>query len=331
LKEAEVRGVRQHAPAIRWLARVPSFSGGAVVMATGVVSLCFHTTGPRWLSRLLLAVAAAVWAVLMTVFLTRALTDRERWAHEAGLPSALTLVAGTAVLGSRLSAADRPGLAQALMAAGVVLWAILLPPVLRRWSTPTVGTSLLVCVAPQALAVLAARVARGTGQQWELYVAAAAYALGLVAYAMVVRRFDFRQVLGGAGDQWVLAGALAITALAGSELWESSTLMGATGSTRTTLHVSTLLVGAAAAIVYVPLAAAEAIRPRVGFDMRRWSTVFPLGMAALTSLQLSVVLQEHTLSQLGKILAWLALAVWTIVATGSLRHAKTIASSAERI
>lgn len=78
---------------------------------------------------------------------------------------------------------------------------------LARWSTPTVGTGFLTCVAPQALAVLAARLAQGNGQHWEMYAAAAFFGLGLVFYGVVVCRFDFRQIVVGEGDQWVLAGA----------------------------------------------------------------------------------------------------------------------------
>ena len=193
-----MRGCRA---ATRSLAHAPSFGGGAVVMATGVVSLCFHTSGPQWLSRSLFAVAAVVWAALMLVVIGRALTDRRRWADEAGAASSLTLAAGTAVLGSRLAASGRTGLATALLAAGTLLSSIFLPPVLRRRPIATGGTDLLVCVVPQSLAALAARLARMTHQRWELYAAAAAYALGLVAYAVTVRRFELRQILTGAGDQ----------------------------------------------------------------------------------------------------------------------------------
>jgi tellurite resistance protein TehA-like permease len=62
------------------------------------------------------------------------------------------------------------------------------------------------------------------------------------------------------------------------------------------------------------------IRPRLRFDIRRWSTVFPLGMAALASLHLSRVLHQPTLWGLGHVLSWLALVVWAVVAAGSLRR-----------
>jgi tellurite resistance protein TehA-like permease len=162
-------------------------SVGAVVMASGVVSLCFSTMGVLWLSRPLFAAAALIWIVLAAVQVTRLFSDPARCFEEIRCPAALTLVAGTAVLGSRLAAAGRPGYAQGLLAVGVVLLAVLLPPVLGHWPTPTVGTSFLLSVALQALAVLAARLARGGGQRWEMYVAAAFFGLGLVFYGVVVR------------------------------------------------------------------------------------------------------------------------------------------------
>ncbi|WP_405151204.1 hypothetical protein OG589_19965 [Sphaerisporangium sp. NBC_01403] len=142
---------------------------------------------------------------------------------------------------------------------------------LAHWSTPTVGTNFLVCVAPQALAVLAAQLARGTGQRWEMYAAAAAFVLGLVLYGVVVCRFDFRQVVLGEGDQWVLGGALAISALACSALLDASARLGAPEATRTALHICMSWLGWAAAAAYIPLTVAEAIRPRLRFDVRRWT------------------------------------------------------------
>ncbi|MGH3380418.1 MAG: hypothetical protein ACRDP6_37350 [Actinoallomurus sp.] len=321
-------GQRKHGcrVAIERLARAVSPGAGAAVMAGGVVSLCFSATGSSWLSWPLFAAAAMVWVVLVAVFVTRLLTDSGRWRSEAALPSALTLVAGTAVLGTRLAEAGRPGLAQGLLVVGVALWVILLPQVLAHWSTPTLGTSFLVCVAPQALAVLAARLARGAGQRWEMYAAAAAFVLGLMLYGVVVCRFDFRQVVLGEGDQWVLGGALAISTLAGSVLLDASARLGVLEGTRAALHALASWLGWAAVAAYLPLAAAEVIRPRLRFDIRRWATVFPLGMAALASLQMSRVFHQNALWDLGRALSWLALAAWLVVAAGSLRRARDIAA-----
>jgi uncharacterized membrane protein len=104
----QVTAMEQHERCIvviKRLADAVPLGAGAAVMASGVVSSCFLTTGAHWPSWLLFGMAAMVWLALVATFVTRLLADRSRWLSEAGLPSALTLVAGTAVLGTWLSAA----------------------------------------------------------------------------------------------------------------------------------------------------------------------------------------------------------------------------------
>ncbi|WP_329245005.1 tellurite resistance/C4-dicarboxylate transporter family protein [Actinoallomurus sp. NBC_01490] len=293
---------------------------GAVVMAGGIVSVCFSVTGPSWLSWSLFAVAAAVWAVLLPVLVARWCADPARWRREARLPASLTLVAGTAVLGSRSAGAGWSWPAYGLLAVAVLLCVVLLPVVLAHWSTPTVGTSFMVCVATQSLAVLTGLLARRSGQRWELYAATAAFVLGVVLYGVVASRFDLRQVIRGAGDEWVLGGALAISTLASTTLVEATARFGVPEGARGVLRVVTICLASEAAAAYVPLAFSEVIWPRPRFDMRRWSTVFPLGMAGLVSLRMSRVFHQKALWDLGRAVSWLALAVWLVVAAGTLRH-----------
>ncbi|MFD0327931.1 hypothetical protein ACFQZC_06050 [Streptacidiphilus monticola] len=83
----------------------------------------------------------------------------------------------------------------------------------------------LVCVSTQALAVHSATLAL-TGQGgWLPWPALGCFLLGLVLYGAALVRFDLRQVLTGAGDQWVAAGALSISALAAAKLasWQGWT------------------------------------------------------------------------------------------------------------
>jgi tellurite resistance protein TehA-like permease len=138
------------------------------------------------------------------------------------------------------------------------------------------------------------------------------------------------KVVVGEGDQWVLGGGLAISALAGATLLDVSVGLLVPHAARAALHLLTSWLGWAAVMAYVPLAVTEAIRPRLRFDMRRWSTVFPIGMAAQVSLQISRVFHEDMLWDLGQALSWVALAVWSIVAVGSLRRARNIAAGPGR-
>jgi len=54
-------------------------------------------------------------------------------------PAALTGVAGTAVLGIRVTLLGWSWAGIALLAIAVAFWLVLLTPVLTRWATPTVG------------------------------------------------------------------------------------------------------------------------------------------------------------------------------------------------
>lgn len=254
-------------------------------------------------------------AMLMIVWSTKEaslVSDRSSRQVRKGREAAVGELGHRVVVVKRLARAVPPGAGAVVMATGVV--SLCFPVLLHGRAV---------------VAVLATRLARVTGERWKVDAAAVAFVLGLMLYGMVVRRFDFRQVVRGAGDHWVLGGALAISTLAGSALLEASA-MGLPDTVRTALRIVTPWLGWAAAVVYLSLAAAEVIRPRLRFDVRRWSTVFPLGMAALATLHLSRVFHQGTLWDIGQVLSWLAFAVWLVVAAGSLRRARAIAAGPGR-
>lgn len=307
--------------AARRLAFAEPPGAAAAVMASGVLSLCFGMTGPQWLSDALLTISAVAWIFLIISFAAGPVFDPVRWTREADVPPALTLVAGTAVLGSRTLMLGREVLAQGLLITAVLLWLVLLPSVLRHWQTPTVGSSFLVCVSTQALAVLAAQVARRTGDIWLGFPAAAAFVLGLALYAVVLLRFDLRQLIRGRGDQWVMGGALAISSLAGAVLLDTVSTGGSIWSAaQPVLRTITQVLWWTAVAAYLPLATSEARWPRVHYDIKRWSTAFPVGMLALTGLSLSSLIHDQQLHDNGSALSWLAMAVWLTVATAALRR-----------
>jgi hypothetical protein len=59
------------------------------------------------------------------------------------------------------------------------------------------------------------RVGRCGWLAWVTYAGLGLFVLGLGQYVIVLYRFDWRQLAGGAGDLWVLGGALAISSRAG--------------------------------------------------------------------------------------------------------------------
>ncbi|MFF3909134.1 tellurite resistance/C4-dicarboxylate transporter family protein [Streptomyces sp. NPDC001848] len=304
-----------------WAPRPPAT--GAAVMATGVLSVGLHLTGAQVLSRIALILAGAAWLALAADIALQLLWDRAQWRARAGSPTALTVVPATTVLGSGVSALDGQALAEALLALAVVLWACLVPLTVPNWERRMPGAVFLGCVAAEGIAVLGALLAAAVGVAWLAHAALVFFWLGLVFYLIGLGCFDFRQVVNGPGDHWIMAGGLAISALAGSQLmsaahkglylWnndDSGVLRGVTVA---------LLVLALAC--YAALAVGEVLRPRLHYDVRRWSTAFPMGMTALAALSVASSVGVPWLRGLGRVLLWIAVAAWFLVLAGAVDSA----------
>ncbi|MFJ7783680.1 hypothetical protein [Streptomyces fungicidicus] len=81
----------------------------------------------------------------------------------------------------------------------------------------------------------------------------------------------------------------------------------------------TLVLLLAALAWYAVIAVAELRWPRPGYDPRRWATVFPLGMTAVAALTAAGEVGPATsgwLEPLGRVLLWVAVAVWALAAAG---------------
>ncbi|MBD3575882.1 tellurite resistance/C4-dicarboxylate transporter family protein [Streptomyces sp. KD18] len=304
-----------------WPAELPP-AAGAAVLAPAVISAGLALLGREPLSLAFFAVAAALYLVLAYDFAVRLVRDRGRFRAEAYTPAALTAVAATTVLGCRLSLMGRQAAAAALLALAALLWPGLLLAVERHWKRRMPGGAFLVCVATQGLAVLSAMLADAWRLDWLAWTALAAFCLGLLLYAQALARFDLREVFRGAGDHWVAGGALAISALAGSRLTASPAW---TGGPHAALRWTTLVLLALSLAWYAVLLGAElrAWRPR--YDIRRWATVFPLGMTAAACLSAAGATGVAGLRPLGAVLLWIAVAAWlltcaALAATGLRRR-----------
>lgn len=296
----------------RILAVIPPASG-AVVMGTGIVSVALSLDGHETLSRILLVICAVVWLALGLLLAGRVWRDRERARRESHSPAALTGVAGTEVLGTRLTVLGWNWAGIALLVLGFALWLALLAPVLTHWTVPTVGGSLVLTVSTESLAVLSAAVAGGEGARWLVIAAVVPFVLGLVFYVAVISRFDVKQLRVGHGDHWITGGALAISTLAAARI----TLAAANLHTLSGLHSAFKVVAVVlwcATILWLPvLVAVEVLWPRLTYDVRRWSTVFPFGMYAACSFLAGSAAGVSAITDFARVWVWVAFAVWVVV------------------
>ncbi|MYS13255.1 hypothetical protein [Streptomyces sp. SID4982] len=306
-----------------WVAERPP-AAGAAVMATAVVSIGLRLAGVEVVSRIFLALACLAWLTLAVTFALRLAGQRGRWTEEARDPAALTAVAATAVLGTRISLLGVQPLAEALLALSALLWPVLLFAVLRHWGQRMPGTVFMCCVATQAVAVLAATLAGAEATAWLARTALVLFWLGLLLYALAMPRFDTRQVIEGPGDHWIAGGALSVSALAGARLIsaDSARLYLWNKDDSEVLHQVTAILLVLDLACYAVLLLAELARPRPRYGLLRWATVFSMGMTAAATLAVAAALDVAWLSGPGKVLVWVAVAVWLAAAVGAVLAAR---------
>jgi tellurite resistance protein TehA-like permease len=292
---------------------------GGAVMATGIVSIAIQADGQETLSRVLLVIATLSWGLLGGLFLVRLRRDRDRWRGEAARPAALTGVAGTAVVGARLTGLGWSWAGWLLLAIATVLYVVLLSEWIRERSVPSAGVGFLLVVAPESLAVLAATLGARVGIAWPALAALVPFAAGLGAYPVVLAHFDARaQLRFGVGDQWVSGGALAISTLACARIAEATASYHDLAGLHATLRIASLVL-CALTLAWLPvLVGAEVRSPRPGYDVRRWATVFPLGMYSAMSVATGELAGVLPLVTFGKAWAWVALAAWVVTTLGSI-------------
>jgi hypothetical protein len=224
-------------------------------------------------------------------------------------------VAGTAVLGARAALAGWTGIAVAMLGIAIVLTGYLARALLVARPRPRTGAAFLLTVAPQSLAVLTGLIAGRLSLRWLAAVALAPFACGLVTYVAVLKCFDLRQLRVGAGDHWVSGGALAITTLACAEIAR------AIGASRTTAEVTSVALWAAT-IAWLPVLIGAEIRwPRPRYDIRRWATVFPLGMYSVSTYAVGAATGWDARATVADAMAWSTLAAWVAATAGALRSA----------
>jgi tellurite resistance protein TehA-like permease len=232
------------------------------------------------------------------------------------------------VLGVRAVVAGQDRIGAALWTIGALAWlalALALPVAIhRRRLTPAwwaaSGNWLLAVVATQSLAVLAIALAGPGRVRPLLLVALSCWVIGLVTYAALIAAIGARVLSFNAqparftSDDWIVMGALAISALAATELLQAD-------AADRMLWPAHALVAHAAVVAWglassaVPLAVLHLrglLRDRSArrYQMRWWAGMFPLGMYNVATQQLAVTAGLPPLELVARIAFWVAVGRW---------------------
>jgi tellurite resistance protein TehA-like permease len=296
-------------------------------MATGIVSVALELDGRRVASLVLLWIALAVWIWLAVSAAGRLLLDRDALLAEARRPGSLSGVAAVCVLGTSLTLHGQRLPGEAFLVLAALLFAFLGPRVCAGSGLGGSGSAFLLPVSLFATAVLAASLAAAAHRTWLIVVAIVLAALAVPAYALVFAGFDLRQLLEGRGDHWVAAGAVAIGAVACGEIGMAAG-GGALPAIGPAARTAAFCLWALAMALLAPLLAAELLRPRLGFDRRRWATAFPLGMYAAMCFTVGRLDGPGWIVDLANLWTWVALAFWVILAAATAIRAPRALRSA---
>jgi tellurite resistance protein TehA-like permease len=316
----------------------------ALVMATGVISIAYQLLGMPWVALPLLAVSWSGYLALWGLTLVRILRYPRRMALDLSnhqrAPGFFTIVAGTCVLGTQTAVvAGAPGVAAWLWQFGLGLWFVVMyaffTAVTIRERKPSLalginGAWLIAAVATQSIVVLKGTLGAAAPPTVPVqFLCLCFYMIGCMLYLAIIPLIFYRLTfvrfssIDFGPPYWINMGAVAITTLAGSILILRSETWPVLADFVPFLRGFTLFVWAAASwwipfLITLTLWRYLIRRDPPRYEPQLWGMVFPLGMYATGTLQLSRALDLPFLTVVPEVFAYVAIAAWLVTFAGLL-------------
>ena len=317
----------------------------AMVMATGIVAIAAQLTGFRPLAVGLSWLNLAIFVVLWTLTLARAILFHRQFFHDLidhkRGPGFFTIVAGTSVLGrQQIIIFNHYGAATALWFLAAPLWAGFTYAIFTGFTVkedkPSLaegihGGWLIAVVATQAVSSLGTLLAgRFPAHETEmLFFSLCMWLCGGMLYIWVISlifyRYTFFRFLPSdlMPPYWINMGAMAISTLAGANLILNASRAQFLLALLPFLKGFTVFFWATATW-WIPMLVTLAIwrhvykRFRLSYDPLYWGAVFPLGMYTVSTFQLAQALDLPFLLWIPHCFVYIAVTAWMATFAGLL-------------
>jgi tellurite resistance protein TehA-like permease len=313
-------------------------------MATGIISTGTFLLGPSWLSRVLLVIASAGFAVLVAALVIQLARHRSRVVADFQAPDRVfgffAITASCDLLGTRYASAGHPMVTTVLGCVGAAAWLFLTYAVpasllLTRKRDSILGgvdgSWLLWVVGTQSLSVCASTLVQAWPSQ-SVALATAAVALwsvGLVLYVLLVSLILLRWLTVAmtpatlSPDYWILMGATGIIVLAGSGILTLPGTLPAVSSVAGFVKGTSFLFWSFGTW-WIPLLIVLGLWRHLvrewplRYEAALWTVVFPIGMYAVATLSFSKAAHLSFMEPLSRAVLWVAIAAWLLVAAGGV-------------
>ena len=329
----------------------------ALVMATGIVSVGVRNHGLVTFSGALLWLTAAAYALLTVLTVVRAAMFPAALRADFEDPARgfrfFTFVAGTAVLGTRLTLSGHRHTALVLLAVAGLAWILLgyvVPwtAVLGREERPVIasanGTWFIWVVASESIAVLAAALEPtvGVGRRELAVLAVFSWSVGVFLYAAAGIFVAARMMLYPlrpidlTPPYWVAMGATAITVLAGARIVQmaDAPMVNVTRGLIAGASVAFWAFGTWLIPVLVAAGWWRHVTHRIPlrYEATLWSIVFPLGMYGVAGHYIGSADHLPIVRGIGENETWVALTAWGITFIAMIVHLlRTLALTSRRV
>jgi tellurite resistance protein TehA-like permease len=318
----------------------------ALVMSSGILSIGFDTLHFPALAAALAAFAVLAWLTLLALSLWRLLRHPQAVLADLRNPrmvfSFFTLVAATSIVGLLLHQRGQAPLAIVCWGLAFTAWCLLLYLAFSVLTFLTHehnvnivhGGWLIAIVGTQSLVLLGARIAPDLGP-YAMYMMVEVHmlwGLGLCFYGIFVTLFCYRIFFLTLAPRdtspllWVVMGAAAISANAGTTLMTEDARLPFLVAQRPFIDGVTLMIWAWATW-WIPMLTLFGLwkhganRVPLAYEPVLWSFVFPLGMYAVASARLGLAAEFPPLHWISMAMIWIALLAWALVLGAGARRA----------